>query len=91
MIHLNNGLRYTREEKSIVGAYDEQGPGIDGPLKTQRNGLMSRAVFGLQNIAAALAAGQAPTAQSLNAIAPFQQAGWGYFFLGSAAVMPRLT
>ena len=87
---LTTGLRYTREEKSIVGAYDEQGPGIDGltqdPAQWPNVG---RAVFGLQNIAAALAAGQAPTAQSLNAIAPFQQAGWGYFFLGSAAVMPR--
>lgn len=87
---LTTGLRYTREEKSIVGAYDEQGPDIDGlsqdPAQWPNVG---SAVVGLQNIAAALATGQAPTAQSLNAIAPFQQAGWGYFFLGSAAVMPR--
>lgn len=86
---LTTGLRYTREEKSIVGAYDEQGPDIDGlsqdPAQWPNVG---SAVVGLQNIAAALATGQAPTAQSLNAIAPFQQAGWGYFFLGSAAVMP---
>ena len=87
---LTTGLRYTREEKSIVGAYDEQGPGIDGLSQDPAQGPnVGRAVVGLQNIAAALAAGQAPTAQSLNAIAPFQQAGWGYFFLGSAAVMPR--
>ena len=54
---LTTGLRYTREEKSIVGAYDEQGPGIDGltqdPAQWPNVG---RAVVGLQNIAAALAA-----------------------------------
>nr|WP_232369035.1 TonB-dependent receptor [Alteromonas sp. BL110] len=87
---LTTGLRYTREEKSIDGAYDERGPGIDGlsqnPAQWPNIG---RAVQGLQDIAAALTVGQAPSAESLNAIAPFQQAGWGYFFLGSAAVMPR--
>lgn len=87
---LTTGLRYTREEKSIDGAYDEQGPGIDGlsqnPAQWPNIGL---AVQGLQDIAAALTNGQAPSVESLSAIAPFQQAGWGYFFLGSAAVMPR--
>ena len=87
---LTTGLRHTREEKSIDGAYDERGPGIDGlsqnPAQWPNIG---RAVQGLQDIAAALTVGQAPSAESLNAIAPFQQAGWGYFFLGSAAVMPR--
>ncbi|CAB9494280.1 TonB-dependent receptor [Alteromonas macleodii] len=87
---LTTGLRYTREEKSIDGAYDERGPGIDGLSQNPAQWPnIERAVQGLQDISAALTTGQAPSAESLNAIAPFQQAGWGYFFLGSAAVMPR--
>lgn len=90
MLTLTSGLRFTQEKKTIKGQFDEQGPGIDGleqdPTKWPN---INSALLGLQEIGTALAQGDFPSQSSLNAIAPFQQAGWGYFFLGSAAVMPR--
>ena len=36
-----------------------------------------------------MASGNQPELSQLAALAPFQQAGWGYFFLGTASVLPR--
>ncbi len=87
---LTTGLRFTREKKSIEGEYFEQGPGINGleqdPLKWPN---INNAALALQEIGVALLNDTLPSETALGAIAPFQQPGWGYFFLGSAAVLPR--
>ncbi|MDO6569208.1 TonB-dependent receptor [Alteromonas sp. 1_MG-2023] len=83
---LTTGLRFTDEEKSIVGSYTEQGPDIDG-LGRRPN--IADTLTALDNIGTGLSTSGAIDSTLLNALAPFQQAGWGYFFLGSAAVLPR--
>ncbi|NMH61193.1 TonB-dependent receptor [Alteromonas ponticola] len=87
---LTTGLRYTREDKSLTGIYDEQGPGIDG-LSTAPGEIPNPVAAGaaLQNIGAALMMGAMPSANDLATIAPFQQAGWGYYLLNTATVLPR--
>lgn len=87
---LTAGLRYTQEEKSLEGQYTEQGPGIDN--LSQDPALWPNpvaAAIALPSIVAALQGGQYPEATDLAAIAPFQQAGWGFFFLNTASVLPR--
>ena len=89
-ITLTTGMRFTDEKKSIAGRYTEQGPGIDGlsgAPESRPN--IGAAVTALNDIGVALNTGTAISPTSLNALAPFQQAGWGYFFLGSSAVLPR--
>ena len=87
---LTTGLRYTNEDKSIIGQYNEVGPDINGLDKDPNNWPnVPAALAGLNDIGTALVSNSAPSQQALNAIAPFQQPGWGYFFLGSAAVLPR--
>lgn len=89
-ITLTTGLRFTDEKKSIDGRYTEQGPGIDGlngDPESRPN--IGAAVTALNDIGAALITGTAISPTSLNDLAPFQQPGWGYFFLGSSAVLPR--
>ncbi|WP_421134436.1 TonB-dependent receptor [Alteromonas sp. A079] len=87
---LTTGLRYTNEDKSIIGQYNEAGPGINGLEKDVNNWPnVQAALAGLNDIGSALVVNTLPSQQALNAIAPFQQPGWGYFFLGSAAVLPR--
>lgn len=87
---LTTGLRYTIEDKDILGQYGEQGPGIDGLAKnSQEWPNVSKALAGLQQIGTALAAGDAPSDSALAAISPFQSDGWGYYFLGAATVLPR--
>ncbi|WP_334014995.1 TonB-dependent receptor [Alteromonas sp. S167] len=87
---LTTGLRFTREKKSIEGEYFEQGPGINGleqdPFRWPN---INDAALALQEIGVALLNDTLPSEAALGAIAPFQQPGWGYFFLGSAAVLPR--
>ncbi|MCW8090256.1 TonB-dependent receptor [Alteromonas sp. ASW11-130] len=87
---LTTGLRYTEEDKSLNAIYDEQGPGIDG-LSFAPDDIPNPLLAGaaLQNIGAALGTGVMPTAEDLAAIAPFQQAGWGYYLLNTAIVLPR--
>lgn len=87
---MTTGMRFTDEKKSIAGRYTEQGPGIDGlsgAPESRPN--IGAAVTALNDIGVALNTGTAISPTSLNALAPFQQAGWGYFFLGSSAVLPR--
>lgn len=56
--NLTTGLRYTIEDKDILGQYGEQGPGIDGLAKNpQEWPNVSKALAGLQQIGTALAAG----------------------------------
>ncbi len=87
---LTTGLRQTWEDKSIEGQFTEQGPGINNlPQDPRLWPNPTVAVGALQDIGLALATGNFPSAEALAGIAPFQQAGWGYFFLGSAAVLPR--
>lgn len=87
---LTTGLRFTREKKSIEGQYFEIGTEIMGlEQDPSRWPDIDNAVVGLQEIGTALSTGNLPSSEALNAIAPFQQPGWGYFFLGSAAVLPR--
>lgn len=89
-LSLTTGLRFTHEEKSIEGQYFEQGPGINGlPQDQAQWPNVPAAIAGLESIGVALLNGASPTAEALMAIAPFQQTGWGYFFLGSSAVLPR--
>ncbi|GGW89612.1 TonB-dependent receptor [Alteromonas halophila] len=87
---LSTGLRYTREDKSLTARFTEQGPGISG-LTVDRGAWPNplAASQGLIQIAGALGSGQPPPSDALRDIAPFQRAGWGYYFLGSAAVLPR--
>lgn len=80
---MTTGMRFTDEKKSIAGRYTEQGPGIDGlsgAPESRPN--IGAAVTALNDIGVALNTGTAISPTSLNALAPFQQAGWGYFFLG---------
>jgi len=84
---LTTGLRFTDEKKSIEGRYTEQGPDIDGLPDNRPN--IGAAITALNEIGVALSTGTAISPTSLSALAPFQQAGWGYFFLGSSAVLPR--
>lgn len=87
---LTTGARYTYEDKALYGQYTETGPGINGlPSSPEDMPNPMLAGMALQNIGAALAGGNFPGQSDLAAIAPFQQAGWGYFFLGSASVLPR--
>lgn len=87
---LTTGLRFTHEEKRIDGEYFEQGPEINGlPRAPALWPNVPLALQGLDAIGNALLSGNIPTSDALSTIAPFQQAGWGYFFLGSAAVLPR--
>ncbi len=87
---LTTGARYTHEEKELSGRYTETGPGING-LPTSPSAIPNplQAGMALQNIGAALAGGMFPEQADLAAIAPFQEPGWGYFFLGTASVLPR--
>lgn len=87
---LTTGVRYTHEDKTLSGQYTEDGPGING-LPTAPDAIPNPLAAGmaLQNIGAALASGMFPGQSDLAAIAPFQQPGWGYFFLGTASVLPR--
>ncbi len=87
---LTTGIRYTREEKTLVGRYTERGPGINGLPQDPAllpNPILAGSALG--GIAQALASGNQPELSQLAALAPFQQAGWGYFFLGTASVLPR--
>ncbi|MEW9796603.1 TonB-dependent receptor [Alteromonas sp. CYL-A6] len=87
---LTTGLRYTREEKSLLGHYTEQGPGIDGlPQSPSLWPDPFAAGSALNALAVALGSGQPLPGDALGAIAPFQQPGWGFFLLQSAAVLPR--
>lgn len=87
---VTTGIRYTYEDKSIDGHYTEQGPDINGLLNGP-NSIpdINAAIDALDDISMALTLGQSPSQMSLSALAPFQKPGWGYFFLGSSAVLPR--
>ncbi|RDV24481.1 TonB-dependent receptor [Alteromonas aestuariivivens] len=87
---LISGLRYTREKKTLYGHYSEQGPGIDGlPADPAAWPDPFAAATALGTLAQTLPLGLPPDAASLAALAPFQTPGWGYFFLGTASVLPR--
>ncbi|TPV60866.1 TonB-dependent receptor [Aestuariibacter sp. GS-14] len=87
---LTTGIRFTRENKSLDGQYTETGPGIDG-LSMNPSDFPNPFAAGpaLAAIGAALSTGSLPDAASLAAIAPFQTAGWGFYFLNTASVLPR--
>lgn len=87
---LTTGIRLTREDKALKGAYLETGPGIDG-LSMNPADIPNPFAAGpaLAAIGAALTTGSLPDAASLAAIAPFQRAGWGFYFLNTASVLPR--
>ncbi|MCW8108226.1 TonB-dependent receptor [Alteromonas ponticola] len=87
---LTTGLRYTREDKSLNAVYNEQGPGING-LSFAEGDIPNPVAAGaaLQSIGAALMGGGMPAPADLAIIAPFQQAGWGYYLLNTATVLPR--
>ncbi|NDV90676.1 TonB-dependent receptor [Alteromonas sp. 345S023] len=87
---LTTGLRYTKEDKSILASYQEQGPGIDGLAKDKTQWPnVAQALSGLNEISIALQSGGLPSPQAIAAISPFQVPGWGYYFLGAATVLPR--
>lgn len=85
-----SGLRYTKEEKNISAEYFELAEDFNG-LVSQAELLPNPIAAGqaLGDIATALQNGGQPSAENLSAIAGFQQAGWGYFFLQTAAARPR--
>lgn len=87
---LTTGLRYTVEEKSLRGRYTETGPGIDGlPLTPALQPDPMAAGAALAIVGQALAAGELPEPAQLAPLAAFQQPGWGYFLLNTAAIAPR--
>lgn len=84
------GLRYTREDKTLTARFDEQGPGIDGlPTGAENTPDPLSAAVALGSFAQSLATGNPPDYTQLSALLPFTQAGWGYYFLGTASVLPR--
>ncbi|MDC8830736.1 TonB-dependent receptor [Alteromonas gilva] len=83
---LTTGLRWTTEDKELTGNFQETGPGFNG-LPPPPDPLAAGAA--LASIGAALSSGQMPDSASLAAIAPFQQPGWGFYFLNTASVLPR--
>ncbi|MCP4232013.1 MAG: TonB-dependent receptor [Aestuariibacter sp.] len=87
---LTTGLRFTREDKSLRGEYTETGPGIDG-LSMDPADIPNPFAAGpaLAAIGATLGSGSLPDSASLAAVAPFQTAGWGFYFLNTASVLPR--
>ena len=87
---LTTGIRWTTEDKTLNGEFSEVGPGING-LPTQPQDIPNpyAAVPALTDIATALATMQMPDADSLAAIAPFQNPGWGFYFLNTASILPR--
>lgn len=84
------GLRYTRERKTLSGEYTETGPGING-LQTEKNRWPNpvEATGALINTATLLATNQVPNLSDLGSLAPFQQPGWGFYFLNTASILPR--
>ncbi|NVK54884.1 MAG: TonB-dependent receptor [Alteromonadaceae bacterium] len=83
---VTTGLRWTTEDKTLTGNYQETGPGFNG-LPSPPDPVAAGAA--LAAIGAALSNGQMVDNASLAAIAPFQQPGWGFYFLDTASVLPR--
>lgn len=87
---LSLGLRYTDESKTLNGRYDELGPTINGLTSDPAQWPNVIATAGaLEQIASNLSQGVPIMPSSLQALAPFQRDGWGYFLLGTASVLPR--
>jgi outer membrane receptor protein involved in Fe transport len=85
---LTAGIRYTDESKDIATEFSENLPGGE-TFPTFFSSTTELAIgagaagAALGNIAAALGAGQAPSAADLEAIRPFQTLGWGFNALGA--------
>lgn len=85
---LTAGIRYTDESKDIATEFSENLAGGE-TFPTFFSSTTELAIgagaagAALGNIAAALGAGQAPTAADLEAIRPFQTLGWGFNALGA--------
>ncbi|MEP0356509.1 TonB-dependent receptor [Paraglaciecola sp.] len=85
---LTAGLRYTDETKDLVTIFSENlANGSQSPdfFNSTTELIIGAGAAGVAagNIGAALAGGQAPSAEDMAALLPFQTAGWGFQSLGA--------